>query len=314
MLRLVSPDLEFTSKLELAASTLVSFLCLYFIFFAYRSSDMTAGIVAVSSLLILNAELWRVVEKSKRVSRVFALSLLWLVMLLSDSSHMSLFSLLIFVSFFILPRTDAVILSVSALLISGFHSIFYSTDHFGFAKLLVLLLPPLLTLLFTYCVVSVFFQLYAEILRSRKTDGVTGCGNRTALQEEMSKVVNQKKRHGVAVTALALRIPDMPIRFAQAGEKKANVLLTEIVNVWQSRIRNTDTLCRYNDEVFVCLLPGTDRINSSTLASDLLKACQVYDLDGGGSVHMECKFVEFDGEGSWESWLSELVFPGERLA
>jgi GGDEF domain-containing protein len=143
------------------------------------------------------------------------------------------------------------------------------------------------------------------------TDETTGCANTSRLKDELAKAVDLKNRYATKVSCITLS-------FTIPTEKilQQELWLKELAQVCQSRLRNTDLLCRYNDLKFIILLPNTSQDNAHILSSDLLKACQNYEFTyTKQQVHEKAnhttpafKFIVFEylGDQNWESWLKDL--------
>jgi len=142
---------------------------------------------------------------------------------------------------------------------------------------------------------------------SHTIDSLTGCANRRYLQPQMSKAVDFRRRYQVSMSAVALKVNEMQDQIERIGHDKFDALLVELTQVWKSRLRNTDTLCRYSDNIFIALLPSTSSDNASLLAQDLVKASEAYEYNACKHVSISYRVVEHDGIESWEAWCNKLI-------
>lgn len=146
-----------------------------------------------------------------------------------------------------------------------------------------------------------------EVVNLSRLDIVTGVGNRRSMIESLTEAVELHRRYDTISCALFLRIDDLEAHLRSGGEKSLEQLLKELVNVCQSRIRNTDQLFRYGDDSFVLLLRATPAQNAGPLIHDLDKACQAYEFTGGRNVVLDSRLVEVNATMTWEQWLAQLV-------
>lgn len=159
------------------------------------------------------------------------------------------------------------------------------------------------------------FVLFQQLYRSDETlglslsqDALTGCGNLQCLQKEMTRQAELSRRYQVPATALLVTVNDWQQVVQSLGERKASLWLKELVGVWLSRLRNTDTLCRYRDAEFVFLLPNTCAENAQRLADDLVRASQSYEFRSGVTPNISFyphPFVEESGVDDWMNTLSQ---------
>jgi len=173
------------------------------------------------------------------------------------------------------------------------------------------LLPICIFVLFISVINKYIKQLTHALNSARTTDILTGCANPSELKKEIKKVVELHHRYATHVSCLSL---NFNLKFEQYPQYE--IWLQELAQVCQSRLRNTDTICRYSDDKFILLLPNTGKKNALNLADDLLKACLAYDFSilnqEANTLHLSesnftYKVIEYDGKSNWESWLQSLA-------
>ena len=161
--------------------------------------------------------------------------------------------------------------------------------------------------LLAYLIANSLLSARKEAQTNSRSDVTTGVGNRSALVEEMDELIDLYQRYRVETSAVSIRIENLEPLLVEYGEARVSQLLVELVNVWQSRIRNTDRLYRYGDDCFVLLLPGTSSSNARTLIEDLERACKVYEFSQVTEVTLQMNIESLDMHSTWEEWLAALV-------
>ena len=94
---------------------------------------------------------------------------------------------------------------------------------------------------------------------------------------------------------------------AGIGREKFDQYQISLSQVWNSRLRNTDVLCRYQDGLFLVLLPSTKFDSALLLATDLIKASNDYEFDSQKNITIQTKTVAHDGLENWEDWLNQII-------
>lgn len=165
----------------------------------------------------------------------------------------------------------------------------------------------LLVTLLVFTVAKRLLSAKKEALNNSRSDSTTGAGNRSALVEELSELLEFYRRYRVEATAVSIRLPALGQLLSDYGDHKIDHLLIELVNIWCTRIRNTDRLYRYGDDCFVLLLPGTQTENAETLLEDLQHASTAYDFTHVKEADLEFHIESNIHHATWEDWLSALV-------
>ncbi|TNC80334.1 MAG: hypothetical protein C9356_14640 [Oleiphilus sp.] len=146
-----------------------------------------------------------------------------------------------------------------------------------------------------------------EALNNSRSDVTTGTGNRSALVEELDELLEFYRRYKVEATAVSIRLPSLAQLLSEYGDPKIDQLLVELVNIWQTRIRNTDRLYRYGDDCFVLILPGTPVAAADSLLKDLQHASTAYEFTHVKEAQLAFHIETNIDHATWEDWLSALV-------
>jgi len=152
------------------------------------------------------------------------------------------------------------------------------------------------------------YQNITSALKHLQTsDPLTGCANREYFQQEVNRASGISQRYKINMSLIALQLDDGAFQAARMGHEKYDQYLVALAQVWTSRLRNTDVLCRYNEGLFLVLLPSTGFESTRSLASDLLKASDAYDFNESEKLEIHTKTVTHDGNEGWEDWLSKVT-------
>lgn len=144
-------------------------------------------------------------------------------------------------------------------------------------------------------------------------DSLTGCNNLAMLKKEINKAVELQKRYDTAVSAIQIEI-----HYHFPKRHLLESCIKEVAQICQTRLRQTDTLCRQSDYRFIILLPSTQRNNAASLANDLLEACNAYNFtflsscaDVSDSSTKRPEFTssiyEFYDEENSDTWFHQLT-------
>lgn len=112
----------------------------------------------------------------------------------------------------------------------------------------------------------------ARLLRSGITDVLTGWHNRRYLQTRLREELARSRRDGSPLTLLLIDIDHFKRVNDNHGHLSGDLVLTEVAQRIESRIRASDVAARYGGEEFVLLLPDTDAVAGRSLAERLRAA------------------------------------------
>ncbi len=153
-------------------------------------------------------------------------------------------------------------------------------------------LIPLLLVLHAGNLISKHIEFLGDKLAQlMNLDVDTGCGNSLGLRDEMACALEFKQRHSIDTALVVLEIKDYSQYLADSGAQKTIALLQDTVAVLKSRLRRTDSLFRYSEQVFVCVLPSTTESNALAVAEDLVRACSAYDYTSGKGFTLSSRLV-----------------------
>lgn len=263
---------------------------------------LVTGLVQIRGLLTIQHA-----KQSSSLSCLLSVLLTWIALdqayILTSIFKGGWFYLLTICTYFLIPLNKA-----NPLNLLGWLSLFAILWQIQSPALdLAVLIAALSLILLMNVVVKHIASLENELASRHVTDPVLGCANRQALEHEMSKAVELNKRYGVVTSALALNVQNLEELYAETNLDEVNTALKELVQVWISRLRNTDQLCRFNDSQFICLLPNTELNNALLLSDDLLKASESYDFSHGQTIQLYVSVAESNGDESAKNWLQRTL-------
>lgn len=108
--------------------------------------------------------------------------------------------------------------------------------------------------------------MYRDALRSALRDGLTGTGNRVAMDKTLEREVAMAKRHQQPLSALLIDIDHFKNLNDQWGHQSGDEALRSVANAIKSSLRNIDMVFRYGGEEFLVLLTNTSRQDALMIA------------------------------------------------
>lgn len=166
-------------------------------------------------------------------------------------------------NFFFLPRKSAVLINILAIVLT-----LPTTLAEGELGLRVL---GTLSLVFGlgWVYSRQLEQHQTKLARAALEDGLTGVGNRLALEEELLRAGELFRRYGRAVSLVILDIDHFKSINDRIGHPGGDKTLQLVAQQLQRRLRASDHVFRYGGEEFVLLLPETSLDNALAAAEGL---------------------------------------------
>jgi GGDEF domain-containing protein len=135
------------------------------------------------------------------------------------------------------------------------------------------------------------------------TDLVTGCDNKPRLQQFLQDVLETHQRYATPASVVVLQV-----QLASGGLTTASdAMLQTLSQIWRSRLRATDRLCRLSDDRFVCLLSNTPADKASVVRDDLLKAAAHYEFADKSRLRLASAIIDIAEMGSPAAGLERLL-------
>lgn len=168
-------------------------------------------------------------------------------------------------TFFLVTPNLALIIGLAAIAFTA-PVMLSHMESFTFAKFLVSILG---CIVFAYTFSTMRNSQRDELVHLSTKDGLTGAGNRRALDEKMLESILVFRRRKIPFSLLLLDLDNFKAINDQLGHLKGDQILVSITEIIQSRIRATDSLFRYGGDEFVVLASGADLETAMNLAEDI---------------------------------------------
>ena len=122
----------------------------------------------------------------------------------------------------------------------------------------------------------------ARLYRLALTDPLTGLHNRQHLTERLREEVDRSHRYGQPLSVLMIDLD----RFASIndahGRTVGDAMLRTVAKRLHNALREVDLLARYDGQVFVAVLPNTNRIGAERAADRMLEVVRYKPIDAAG--------------------------------
>lgn len=151
-------------------------------------------------------------------------------------------------------------------------------------------------------------NLVNQLELSIKTDTLTGCIQTDEFKLELAKVTQLFDRYNTPFSLICIKYDS-----AFPSESEFEIWIKELAQLYQSRLRKTDILCRFNSQKFMILLPSTPHKNAETLCSDLKKCADAYEFSyqkaaNPHNINTRLTFVTetYTDKDTLEDWFQKL--------
>jgi diguanylate cyclase (GGDEF)-like protein/PAS domain S-box-containing protein len=115
-------------------------------------------------------------------------------------------------------------------------------------------------------------EAYLHLQEVVVTDPLTGSKNRRGLEAALERAVDDARRHGTPVSAVALDIDNFKSYNDAFGHPAGDSVIVAVATVVQRTLRPTDLAARVGGEEFTVLLPDTDRAGAEAAAERIRRA------------------------------------------
>jgi GGDEF domain-containing protein len=223
---------------------------------------------------------------------------------LNSTSFGVWFCVLIFCSFVLLNPSRALRINGLALLIFWLYVLISETRLSNIETGLALSLISVLMGIINQQVNN----LHDKLDIARKSDQLTGCMLPEQFKYELDKAHQLYQRYGTPFSLISIEYATSFV-----SEIDLQTWLKEFAQLYQSRLRKTDALCRFNSHKFMILLPSTNKVNASRLSNDLEKCAAAYQFSFLKLAH-ECEqnpllsfsILNYSGDETSKRWLRSL--------
>ena len=179
------------------------------------------------------------------------------------------------------------------------------------------------TVLVTIVVMSAFAYAFSlitnrqreQLIRLATKDPLTGAGNRRALDDKLSEIVNAFKRSGASASMLLLDLDHFKKVNDVHGHAVGDQILKRITEIINLRIRVTDSLYRVGGEEFVVVLEGQLLERAAHLSEQLRTLVEANELVPDQPVTISVGVAEIGRDETANDWLhraDEALYRAKR--
>lgn len=142
-----------------------------------------------------------------------------------------------------------------------------------------------------------------DLLERVFTDPLTELWNREKLLSEFEHEQKRSQRSGAPLSLILIDLDQFKKLNDRYGHEAGDAALVFVARLLESRLRDTDLVCRLGGEEFVALLPDTDKGGAMTAAQNLRQTLEASPFDYHEEhicITMSAGVVEFGKDG--EDW------------
>lgn len=133
-------------------------------------------------------------------------------------------------------------------------------------------------------------------------DALTGLGNRRAMDEEMRLSMADFARNQTPVTLIVLDLDFFKMVNDKFGHNTGDVVLAELANLLNKRIRRTDRVFRFGGEEFVVIARNTAIADALIIAEQLRVQIELELSDPDGALTASFGCAELLADETLEDW------------
>ncbi len=145
---------------------------------------------------------------------------------------------------------------------------------------------------------------YENIFSQNRRDPLTGLPNRVEFAERVPVAMEQARRHGHPLTLAALDLDHFKAVNDAMGHLIGDKVLTNVAQVMQEQIRQTDLLVRMGGDEFLLIMPDTTTKEAAHLAQRLCNAVKALHVNAAGkSLGVSIGLAQWDVSLTQDQWL-----------
>jgi diguanylate cyclase (GGDEF)-like protein len=114
-------------------------------------------------------------------------------------------------------------------------------------------------------------ELFREVERQAKTDGLTGLANHRTFVERLTEEVGRANRYGSKLSLLMIDMDGLKLVNDRLGHQAGDTTLAQVARVIERSIRASDLAARYGGDEFAVVLVETSLRQAQALADRLLQ-------------------------------------------
>jgi len=125
-------------------------------------------------------------------------------------------------------------------------------------------------------------QLFQEVQRQARSDGMTGFLNHNTFYEELDREIRRYKRYGDSLSLIIMDVDDFKSFNDTYGHQAGDFILRETAKLIRENIRDVDIPARYGGDEFSIILPRVDLDGALLAASRIRKKLSEHPFDYQG--------------------------------
>ena len=135
-------------------------------------------------------------------------------------------------------------------------------------------------------------------------DGLTGLFNRRRFEEELERHIAHGRRYGMDGALLLLDLDDFKAVNDRHGHREGDRVLTDVAEVLEQRLRETDVVARFGGDEFAVLMPHGGEAEAAELADMVVEAIRTDVKAPEGPLGASVGFAVFEQSTSTDEMLS----------
>jgi diguanylate cyclase (GGDEF)-like protein len=122
---------------------------------------------------------------------------------------------------------------------------------------------------------------HATLREAAEVDGLTGCLNRYALQEQLDELIARAEQSGAPLSLALLDLDGFKSINDVFGHLSGDAVLTSVGAALRSTVRGEDVVARYGGDEFALILPDSDEERAAPVLDRVRAAIRSMDVPGG---------------------------------
>ncbi|SFX09390.1 GGDEF domain-containing protein [Marinospirillum alkaliphilum] len=163
-----------------------------------------------------------------------------------------------------------------------------------------------LTTLFINFFADIVVRLHRDLVKLGTCDPLTGCLNRSQLQDSLAAALQQHKQQQTPYSLLLLDLDHFKEVNDRYGHHQGDVLLVEFAELIRQHITKSDRLFRLGGEEFLVLLDQQDQRAAMQTAEGLLQTIRTHTFSNGLKITTSAGLAQAHSEyQDWSLWLHQ---------